>query len=165
MSKLAVTIDHRTYEVEISLTGQKNAPVVVQIDNQPVTVIVPNPDARAAETEWLIVDGRPYEVVFDPNLHWIKAKNSVHQVEVRDLEALANRPRSGDGRVKAPIPGLVTRLLVETGQQVEAGQPLVVLEAMKMENEIRAGRAGTVSQLHVTVGQSVSQRELLCEIS
>ena len=117
------------------------------------------------ETEWLIVDGRPYEIVFDPDLHWVKTNNSVHRVEVRDLEALVNRRHSGDGRVKAPIPGLITRLLVESGQRVEAGQPLLVLEAMKMENEICAPRAGVLSQLHVTVGQNVAHRRLLCEIT
>lgn len=165
MSKLAVTIDGRTYQVEISLSSQNGSQVSVQINDESVPVIVPSPDALVVETEWLIVDGRPYEIVIDPDLRWIKANNAIHQLEVRDLEALVNRPRSGDGRLKAPIPGLITRLLVETGQQVEAGQPLLILEAMKMENEIRASRAGIVSHLRVTAGQSVAQKELLCEIS
>lgn len=165
MSKLAVTIDGRTYEVEISLSSQNGSRVAVQVNNEAVPVIVPNPDAPVEETEWLIIDGHPYEIVFDPDLHWIKACSGIHQVEVRDLEALITWPRSGDGRVKAPIPGLITRLLVEAGQTVDADQPLLVLEAMKMENEIRAPCSGIVSQLHVAAGQSVAHQALLCEIA
>ena len=75
-----------------------------------------------------------------------------------------SRPASGDGRVKAPIPGLVTKVCIERGDQVEAGEPLLVLEAMKMENEITAPRNGTVSELNVSVGQVVALHEVLVEI-
>jgi biotin carboxyl carrier protein len=54
---------------------------------------------------------------------------------------------------------------VEVGQPVEAGQPLVMLEAMKMENEIRAPFSGTVCAIHVTQGQSVVRAEVLAEVS
>jgi biotin carboxyl carrier protein len=74
------------------------------------------------------------------------------------------RPASTDARIKAPIPGVIVRLLVEVGQEVAADQPVLVLEAMKMENEIRAARAGTVASMHVQPGQSVKLHELLAEI-
>ena len=61
------------------------------------------------------------------------------------------------GTVVAPMPGLVVRVHVVAGQQVEAGTGLVVVEAMKMENELRAVRAGVVSQVHVDVGQVVEK--------
>ena len=73
-------------------------------------------------------------------------------------------PASGDGRVKAPIPGLISRVLVEPGATVSAGQPLVVLEAMKMENEIRAPFDGVVSALSVSVGQTVLGNQVLAEV-
>ena len=55
------------------------------------------------------------------------------------------------------MPGLVVRVLVVAGQQVEAGEGLVVVEAMKMENELRAARAGVVAKVHVDVGQVVEK--------
>jgi biotin carboxyl carrier protein len=66
--------------------------------------------------------------------------------------------------VKAPIPGLVTRVLVQAGDVVEAGQPLLLLEAMKMENEILAPRAGAVLRLSAIPGKSVTLHEELIEI-
>jgi biotin carboxyl carrier protein len=61
----------------------------------------------------------------------------------------------GPQRLLAAMPGKVVRLLVKPGDRVEAGQPLVVVEAMKMENELRAGRSGTVTEIHVKEGASV----------
>jgi biotin carboxyl carrier protein len=66
--------------------------------------------------------------------------------------------------VKAPIPGLITRVFVEPGATVQAGQRLLVLEAMKMENEVRAPRGGVVQQVNVHPGQSVNLSEVMVEI-
>ena len=66
--------------------------------------------------------------------------------------------------MKAPIPGLITRVLVRPGEQVEAGQILLVLEAMKMENEIRAPMMGTVSTVLVVPQQSVARGDMLVEV-
>lgn len=63
--------------------------------------------------------------------------------------------------LKAPMPGLVLSVLVEPGQQVEAGEGLVVLEAMKMENELRAHSAATVAAVHVAPGAAVGKNDLL----
>ncbi|MDA1195038.1 MAG: biotin/lipoyl-binding protein [Planctomycetota bacterium] len=64
---------------------------------------------------------------------------------------------SGDAEIKSVMPGIVKSLLVAVGDAVQAGQPLLILEAMKMENEIRAPRAGAVGSLHVTAGQAVEK--------
>ena len=69
------------------------------------------------------------------------------------------------GHLKAPMPGLVVRVLIEAGVAVEAGQPLVVIEAMKMENELKAAGAGTVSRVHVAPGARVEKGALLVELS
>ena len=61
----------------------------------------------------------------------------------------------------APMPGLVLDVLVEAGQSVEAGTPLLVLEAMKMENVLKAEGAGTVRQIEVKKGQAVEKRQVL----
>ncbi len=71
---------------------------------------------------------------------------------------------TGPQRVTAPMPGKIVRVLVATGQAVQARQALVVVEAMKMENELRAGRDGTVSEIHAREGQSVDAGTLLVVI-
>jgi len=68
---------------------------------------------------------------------------------------------SGDVRVVAPMPGRVVRVLVKAGDRVEARQGLVVVEAMKMENEITAVRAGVIKEVAVSAGQSVESGRLL----
>ena len=70
----------------------------------------------------------------------------------------------GASRLTAPMPGKVVRVLVAPGDQVEARQPLVVVEAMKMENELAAPRAGTVTEVPVTEGMSVEAGRLLAVI-
>jgi biotin carboxyl carrier protein len=71
---------------------------------------------------------------------------------------------SGPQRIAAPMPGKVVRVLVTTGEAVRARQPIVVVEAMKMENELRAGRDGTVAEIHVREGMSVDAGALLIVI-
>ncbi|MCP4168702.1 MAG: biotin/lipoyl-binding protein [Chloroflexi bacterium] len=164
MSRLAVTIDGQTFEIEISQMPGNADPFAVTVDGEEVMVQVP----RGAETtpmHWLIVGDRPYEIVMGDDLNWIKAWSGRHSLKIRDLEAAVRRQPSGDGRVKAPIPGLITRVLVQAKQEVAAGQPLLILEAMKMENEIRAPRAGFVTALRVEPGQTVGMGDVLVEIS
>jgi biotin carboxyl carrier protein len=161
MNKLSVTIQGKAFEV--TLDPPPNAEqLTVNVNGETLRIDLVNPNESL---EWLLVNGRPYEIDFDQNLRWIKTRDGLYSLDIHDLQAAASRPRSGDGRVKAPIPGLITRVLVEVGQPVEAGQPLVMLEAMKMENEIRAPFSGTVSAIHVTQGQSVVRAEVLAEVS
>ena len=86
------------------------------------------------------------------------------EVEVQDdrsrqIEALTGQGRKpvAGGVVKAPMPGLVVRVEVSQGDAVETGQGLVVVEAMKMENELRATHAGIVEQVHVKAGDRVEK--------
>ncbi len=72
---------------------------------------------------------------------------------------------SGPQRVVAPMPGKIVRVLVQTGEAVHARQPLVVIEAMKMENELRTARDGTVSEVHVREGASVDAGSVLLVIT
>ncbi len=88
-----------------------------------------------------------------------RATVEVVDERTRHIEALTAKrvePGSG-GTIVAPMPGLVARVEVEVGQRVEAGAGLVVVEAMKMENELRAPRAGLVQAVHVTAGQPVEK--------
>ena len=100
-----------------------------------------------AEGEGLIVDGVriPY-AVFDPrSLRSISAATS------------ATGPKS----LKSPMPGRVVRVLVADGEEVTAGQPCVVIEAMKMQNELKAPKAGTVARVNAVVGQTVPMGSVL----
>jgi biotin carboxyl carrier protein len=126
---------------------------------------VPDLDAPLHQMEWIIVDQRPHEIVIDPDLRWLRDHTGVHFLEVRDLEAGVSRPVSRDGRIKAPIPGMIKAVFVAEGDRVEAGQPIIVLEAMKMENEIHAPRPGVVTQISVKPGQDVTLHEVLAEVT
>ena len=163
MHKLTIVIENRPHEVEVMPSRTTPGEYAVIVDGEQRTVFVPdydNPDLA----DWMIVDDRPYELIFSPDMRVAQIYAGRYDVQVRDKEVGSVRPTSGDGRVKAPIPGLVTRVHVEPGQLVEVGQPLLVLEAMKMENEIRAPRGGTVRQLSVKPGQTVTLNEPLIEI-
>jgi biotin carboxyl carrier protein len=81
------------------------------------------------------------------------------RVESERMRAAAQAKKStssgGDKIVKSPMPGRVVKVLVAKGDSVAAGQGLFVLEAMKMENEVRARVAGTVAEVHVAAGATV----------
>ncbi|MFZ5627125.1 MAG: biotin/lipoyl-containing protein [Bacillota bacterium] len=70
----------------------------------------------------------------------------------------------GNGQVTAPMPGVIKGVKVKPGDKVDAGQVLVILEAMKMENEIAAKQAGTVKEVLVSEGQNVGMNEVLVVI-
>ena len=91
----------------------------------------------------------------------------VEDAELAELRARAERDRAGiqvggaPVEIRAIIPGRVVAVIVNADDEVEAGQPLLVVEAMKMQNELRAPRAGTVRQVVATVGANVEIGELL----
>lgn len=163
MSKISVTLEGITYDVDVRLEPDGEHSAVVEIDGETLHVSVPHlgsPD----QLVWALVEGRPYDVVLDHRMRWIRSLYGQHRLELRDMTVAAARPASGDGRVKAPIPGQIVRVLVDQGDHVEAGQPLLALEAMKMENEVRAPRSGTVARLNVGVGKNVVLHEVMAEI-
>ena len=81
-----------------------------------------------------------------------------------DRMGLAVTTDAASNEVNAPMPGLILDILVEAGQEVEAGTPLLILEAMKMENVLKADGAGTVRTVHVSKGAAVDKRQLLIEM-
>lgn len=82
---------------------------------------------------------------------------------IRELSG-ASRKRAGAGNLVAPMPGLVTRINVKEGDVVRAGQGLVVMEAMKMENELRAPANATVKRVAIAAGSAVEKGALLLEL-
>jgi acetyl/propionyl-CoA carboxylase alpha subunit len=164
MKKLSVTVDGYTYDIELDQPPNGDLQMTVWVDGQSYSVIAPDLRALWSEMEWFIIANRPYEVMIDPNLAWIRSSWGIHSLEIQDLETNLPRPPIGDGRVKAPIPGQITQVMVSEGDEVEVGQPLLVLEAMKMENEIRAPRSGRVNELKVLPGQRVMLDDVLVDI-
>jgi len=83
------------------------------------------------------------------------------------IERMGLKGTSGHrgGMVTAPIPGLITKIAVTAGDTVAEGDQLLILEAMKMENEIVASQSGTVSAIHVQAGQTVEKRAKMVEIA
>jgi len=76
----------------------------------------------------------------------------------------ASLKASGPAPIIAPMPGLIVRVSVNVGDQVHAGQGLVVMEAMKMENELRSSSTGTVKAIHVEAGKAVEKGTILVEL-
>jgi biotin carboxyl carrier protein len=109
------------------------------------------------------VDGKVVDLTIEGSPPEIGAVASGHRSYVRvesermRAAALAKKSTSGGGdkHVKSPMPGRVVKVLVARGDSVAVGQSLFVLEAMKMENEVRARVAGTVAEVHVAAGAAV----------
>lgn len=121
----------------------------------------------------LLLDNTSYEVLLEPendkrNQYNVMVSGLRYQVKVQDERsrrlALVDRSlRAPEGEllIKAPIPGLVVKVSVAPGQEVGEGETLVILEAMKMENELRAPRAGTVHDVRVLQGDQVALGQML----
>lgn len=160
--KYYVTVEGETHEVELTVDG-------VRLDGadpvQAEIAAVPGSElrhlrmgdrgfpllARRGDDGWVFrISGRRVRV-------------TVEDERTRAIRELAGETAGADeGReLRAPMPGLVVRVLVEPGQEVEPGDGLVVMEAMKMENELSARSAGTVSDVRVEEGQTVNQDDVL----
>jgi biotin carboxyl carrier protein len=78
--------------------------------------------------------------------------------------ASSNVAETGEFLLRAPMPGLIVAILVEEGQPVKKGQVLLILESMKMQNELKAPRDGTVGRVRVKASETVEQRQILLSI-
>lgn len=156
------TVEGRTYRVEVK----------ARQDRYLVTV-----DGRSLEVDWypaggdfssLIIDGHSYQPGVSPEHggYAVVLDNAQLLVELsegaRGTGPLSRKGRpSGPSKIAAPMPGKIVRILTSPGQEVAAGQGLVVMEAMKMENELSAPRAGRVKEFAVREGQTVEAGALL----
>jgi geranyl-CoA carboxylase alpha subunit len=112
------------------------------------------------------IDGHSIRAIFarDGDASWWLANGAEIAVVDRQLRGRAAEAPTSPGSLVAPMHGRVTRVLVEAGAEVESGALLVVLEAMKMEHQIRAPRTGVVAALHVKAGEQVAARQCLVEL-
>ncbi|HEU5040702.1 MAG TPA: biotin/lipoyl-containing protein [Gemmatimonadales bacterium] len=160
----------------VSLAGRT---VEVEVDGDRVSVggrtlsasLSPVPGTPLRQ---LLVDGRSVALAVDPaggGLWSLTRRGERWEAEVVDERTRHIRSLTGGGEgtrgpavLRAPMPGLVVRVLVEAGQAVVAGGGLVVLEAMKMENELRAAGPGIVRAVHVRAGGTVEKGQMLVEL-
>jgi biotin carboxyl carrier protein len=159
----------------VSILGRE---IEVEVDGEQVTVAgrtrtaslgaVPGTPIRQ-----LLLDGRSEALALEADRggRWaLTRRGERFEVEVLDERARHIRSLTGGSErargpavLKAPMPGLVVRVQVEAGQPVAAGAGVVVLEAMKMENELRAAAAGVVRTVRVRPGEAVEKGQVLVE--
>ncbi|OLB41337.1 MAG: hypothetical protein AUI04_07905 [Candidatus Rokubacteria bacterium 13_2_20CM_2_64_8] len=121
----------------------------------------------------LLVDGVSYvaTVAEHDGSCLVDVGGETHAVRVEEHTRYVIRTRGGAGaggdghRVAAPLPGRVTHIAVRPGDRVQVGDTLLVIEAMKMENEFRASAAGTVAEVRVEPGQAVNAGDVLIVIA
>lgn len=121
----------------------------------------------------LIVDGKSHEAyVQEGDDDWqVLLRGRQYSVMVEDEREKRLRAAAGGGvaetgeyHLKAPMPGLVVAIPVEEGQEVKKGDVLLVLESMKMQNELKAPRDGVVSRIKIKPGESVEQKQSMLDI-
>ena len=164
--KYIVTVNGGDVEVEIdgeraSVNGssvratlselERSPEHVLMLGNEVHRLLVRRGSTRGRYTMW--VDGVRLEV---------EALDERSRA-IRELAAATSGP-SGPAPLVAPMPGMIVRVNVRDGDAVQTGQGLVVMEAMKMENELRASAAGTVKRVHVAPGTAVEKGALLLEM-
>jgi biotin carboxyl carrier protein len=164
--KYFVTVEGREYLVEVDgdqvlLDGERSVAHLTAVPGTPLRHLLIGSSSltlaveSAGSGEWVLsAQGTRHAV-------------SVVDERTRHVRGLtgAGAARAGGGQLKAPMPGLVMRVLVEAGQVVQTGQGIIVLEAMKMENELRATAPGRVVQILARPGQAVDKGQILLELA
>jgi biotin carboxyl carrier protein len=166
--ELIVTAEGREHTVVVDGPGQ-DGKFRISVDGTDHEV-----DARAlrAGTWSLVIAGKSYVVDLDHRRTGIAASVGDSEAMLRVEDALHKRLASAAGArplasgesLRAPIAGKVVKVLVAVGDPVAPGAAVIVLEAMKMENELAAERGGVVSAIHKVAGQAVDTGDLLVEI-
>jgi biotin carboxyl carrier protein len=160
-----VAIGEKTYRVELQ---KKNGGWNCAVDGEPVEVDVAV--GQPGELS-LLIGGRSYLVKEEkgPTGEYVVLGTDRYAAQVHDPRALRSRraaagDAAGPARIVAPMPGKVVRIMAQPGTAVEAGDGVVVIEAMKMQNELKAPKKGTVKQVLAAVGAAVNAGQALAII-
>ena len=141
-----VTIGDRSFEVDGRFSADGIYSLLIGGVSH-VAAVVDRDGTRVVD-----VGGQTYEVLVEEQSRWI--------IRTHGGAAGASRGQT----LLAPLPGKITHIAVRAGQQVQVGDPLIVIEAMKMENEFKAATAGTVLEVRVHPGQAVNPGDTLVVI-
>ena len=112
----------------------------------------------------LEVNGTAYSVKMKEEVKTLKTPTLVRKSSNTAIEPIKINPNAGKAKIIAPIPGVVLSIKVNVGDVIKVGDPLLVLEAMEMENSITSEKAGKVTAINVKVGQQVLQSEVMIEL-
>jgi len=161
-----VEVNGRRLNVEIRdgeaiVDGVKYSVSMQAVAGTPVRIVGVNDAVHRVVLRERVARGR-YRMWLDGHRYDAEALDSRARA-IRDMQAAVAKP-SGPAPLRAPMPGLIVQLRVKVGDTVTAGAGLVVMEAMKMENELRTVAAGKVRAVHVTVGSAVEKGALLVEL-
>jgi len=143
--KYSVTIKRKSYVVEIEDINTR--PVIAYVEGQKFEVIPDtDPVGSAGELEFAV-----------PHL----TKNKKEVKEVKSFDLRKPDPNQNGNELTAPLPGTVIEIFVKAGDIIEAGQVIVIIEAMKMKNSIRSTRAGKIAEVLTSVNQTVAHKQAL----
>lgn len=163
--KYVTTIEGKEYQIEV--VDERH----VRIGDRLLAVNFESVSGQPVYS--LILDGKSFEsYVYQGDEAWqVLLRGHQYQVKVEDerekrLKAAAGGgvAEGGEFHLKAPMPGLVVAVPVEEGQEIQKGQVLVILESMKMQNELKAPRDGRVDRIRVKAGESVEQKQTLLSV-
>jgi biotin carboxyl carrier protein len=165
-----ITIDGHPHRVELE-RAEPSSRWRCRLDSREVAVDVVQ---TTPDTLSLLIDGRSIEVrreslaAGQASELRLAIRGRRFSAEVRDPRALRSRQAASQGegpkKITAPMPGKIVRRLVVEGQQVEAGAGLLVIEAMKMQNELKSPKAGVVRELSAVEGAAVNAGDVLAII-
>jgi biotin carboxyl carrier protein len=156
-----VTIDGKNYQLELNHAEGRWS---CRLDGRDLEVdaIIARPDVLSLRIGNMAYEVKSERVANDLQL-WVGSTRFA--VEVRDPRSLRGRTRAGDDhgpkKIAAPMPGKVVRLLVREGDEVEPGAGVAVVEAMKMQNEIKSPKKGKIQKILVSEGATVNAGEVL----
>jgi biotin carboxyl carrier protein len=157
-----VMVDGKPHKVEIT---RGDGRLDCKLDGKPVDI---DAQMTARDVLSLLIDGRSYEIkrAIGPSDTHMVVGLARYETEVRDPRSFRARKAaasdaSGPRKLVSPMPGKVVRVLVQEGEEVEAGQGVVVVEAMKMQNEIKSPKKGVVQQILAADGAAVNAGEAL----
>jgi len=163
--KYITTIDDKEYMVEIidtkhvSVNGK-----VLEVDFESVS---------GQPVYSLIIDGKSHEgYVYPDEKNWqVLLRGRLYQASVEDerekrlrAAAAGGVVKGGEFHLKAPMPGMIVAIPVTEGQAVKKGQVLLILESMKMQNELKSPKDGVVSRIRIKTGDTVEQKQTLLSV-
>lgn len=146
---------------EIEMAAGKTHALLTEVEGTPVRMLTVGDEVHRIVVRPGATRGR-YTLWVDGFRHEVEALDERARA-IRELSAHSSET-SGPAPLLAPMPGMIVRVNVQVGDAVQAGQGLVVMEAMKMENELRASAAATVKAIRVQPGTAVEKGALLLEM-
>lgn len=170
MPRYLVEIEGKVFDIELAYRGDRYLATVdgseIEINRFPLT------DQRSL----YLIDGRSHEIDIHADgydagrtvfMHGIEISASIEDYNLAQLRRRAgiSKTASGDNKVTAPMPGLILEVKVSEGENVSRGQPLMIIEAMKMENVVKSPCDGQIKTIFAEASQSVEKGDKLIELA